>query len=383
MKKATLLILAVSFFASLGLTQPLAPPPPNDWCSKAIPIKPGETLSGMDNISATKSMEFEAPAIMETTCVQSIENDLWFSFTTIPNAEYYEVTIAMAWCNTPAGLQAMVIQSEDCNASKFVYRACSNKINTDTIKLFVHAENPGLRHLIWVDGYDGNFCEFDISLKATGPLSPTDYRFLRFDYDLAPTPTDHLPTPSIAFQNNVAVIRWDANSLDPVALYLVEQLPDLENMPEAGRYAKVVGIVDPNTLVGNGETFYEFEDYISDYLSGTPLRYRIVQVMPDGSREASEILTVVPQVIESFFAEPVKPGKVQGEYTVRYLNHKKGQDLRLKVLDESGRAVKESLLANEPVRDGYITLQMQGFALGEYTFIMTNGKDTFKRRFRH
>ena len=363
--------------------QPLGPPPPNDLCGRAMPIRSGQYITGLENITATKGLDYETPAIAPATCIQTVENDMWFTFNTESGKEWYEVTIVTQSCNTPAGLQALLIRTDDCNATHFQYRGCSNKINTDTIKLFLHEPQPDIRHLIWIDGYDGTLCEFQVSLDARGPLTPADYRYLRYDYQVQPEPHLDLDGFTSAFENNAAIMRWKSPGLEDAAFYIIEQIPNLDRDQATSPYTRVVGILDAQALVGAGQATYEFQDLITDYRGAQRVEYRVVRVAPDGTRTVSEQFSIPVSLTTSFYAAEVKPSNQPNIYTVHYVNHKKGQTFQLQVLDQSGQQVKHMTLPKEPQRDGDITLKMEAFPAGTYTFTMSNGKEAFRRTFIH
>jgi hypothetical protein len=359
--------------------QPQSLVPENDRCAKAIELKPGQFIAGLDNVTASKGLEFETPAVTPATCIQSVENDMWFAFSTEAGKEWYEIQIVANTCNTPAGLQALLIRSDDCNAANFSYEGCSNKINTDTIKLFLHQPTAGLRYLIWVDGYDGCFCEFSVAIKTRSPLSPTDYRFVRFDYDMSPAPPLELQDVSTSFTNNEMSIRWKADTRDNTALYIIEQLPQVDASP----FARIVGFVDPRTLVGAGETEYQFTDRITPFQQGKRYAYRIVRVATDGSRSVSETFSILAKLSTSFYLAEIKPDSNPDTFIAHYINYKKGQTFTLSVKNATQETVKEMKLIKEPARDGNVTLKMADLPPGEYTFHMSNGKEKFQRPFTH
>lgn len=375
--KSWLAALAI-FIGVLTPAQAQSLAPQNDMCGKAMPIRPGQFITGLDNVGASKGLDFETPATAEATCIQTVENDMWFTFSTVAGQEWYEVRVIAENCNTPAGLQALLIRADDCNAANFSYEGCSNKINTDTIKLFLHQPKAGLRYLIWVDGYDGTFCEFSLALSTRAPLSPADYRYLRFDYDLTPAPHLELDGFSGTFLNNEATLRWKANTLDNTALYVIEQLPELSASP----YARIVGFVDPQAMVGAGDAYYEFADRITPFQQGKRYNYRIVRVATDGSRSVSETFSVTAKLSTSFYVAEIKPDPAaSATFIAHYINYKKGQSFSLRVLNAQQAPVKEMKLPKEPIRDGNITLKMADFPPGEYTFEMSNGKESFRRPF--
>ena len=74
-------------------------PPPNDMCAKAVELVAGDRLAGYSNADATPSLEYEMPATVETTCIQTIENDLWFKFKAVAGVEAYEIQITTGFCS--------------------------------------------------------------------------------------------------------------------------------------------------------------------------------------------------------------------------------------------------------------------------------------------
>lgn len=376
-----LLILTCTTAAIATAQYPGQMPPPHDMCAKAIEMVPGDILPGHTNADATPSLDYERPAVWENTCIQTIENDVWYKFKAEAGASLYEVQIVSGFCTTPAGLQALLIKAEGCSASHFVYRGCSNKINTDTIKLYLPDPEPGQNYFIWVDGYDGTVCEFEISLRAKKSLLFQDYRLLRFDYQLDdPKDLDLLDFSSI-FANNSATFSWSAEASEVPDLYIIELLPELADLDEESQYARVVGFVDPHHFVGSGGSHYTFTDYVTPYEQGKTYRYRVVAVDANGARRSTEDFLVKAKLVETFDVREVKPAPEPGKFIAHYVNRRKGAKFNVSVVDATGKQVKFMVLDNEPARDGDITIDMSALPHGEYTFIMANGKDSFRRLF--
>ncbi len=378
-----LLSFVIGITAGLSAQFPGHLPPPNDMCAKAIELVAGDRLDGHSNEDATVSLDYERPATVETTCIQTIENDIWYKFKAVEGVAMYEVQITAGFCTTPAGLQALLIQADGCSASKFVYRGCSNKINTDTIKLFLDAPEPNQNYFIWIDGYDGTVCEFEIALVPRPAKRPADYRFMRFDYAAASEPVETRPDLSASFANNAATLEWSADQREGNALFIIELLPELPDVPQASRYARVVGFLESKNLVGQGVHHYAFTDFVTPYNQGKPYRYRIVLVDEDGTRTVSQTVEVKAKLVESYEVREVKAAPEPGKYLVHYINRKKGQRFDVSVLNAEGIQVKHMVLDNEPLQDGDITIDMNAFESGEYFFIMATHRDSFKRAFMH
>lgn len=375
-----LLTLLIVLFCSTGWGQGLKPD--NDDCQNAIPLHIGQYLANISNSTATVSHPLQAPKTIPATCIQTLENDLWYSFTTEDKYAYYEVVIIAKACNTPAGLQAMLIRSDDCNSEHYLYRACSNKQTMDTIKLFMRNPGAGQRHLIYVDGYDGTICDFDIWLRGREYISPLDYRYLRYDYDLSEVPYGLPPQLETGFRNNMAFLSWTGSAEKEVAYYVVERFMDQEDLIEGSEYLQVVGIIDPRNFAGSGEVWYEFEDFISSFEQGEDYRYRIVSVDMDGGREVSEDITIKARLIEDFFVSEVKNTPEENVFAIIYINKRKKQDFYLSVTNEAGEVVKETRMEGVKEPDGEVTMHMEEFPAGTYYFKMGNGKESFVRSFQ-
>ena len=354
--------------------------PANDHCQNATPINIGQYLSDLSNATATVSHPIQAPKVDPVTCIQTLENDLWYSFET-DDHPFYEVIIVAKACNTPAGLQAMLIRSDDCNQAHYIYRACSNKQTMDTIKLYLKNEGAGQKHLIYVDGYDGTICDFDLWLRGRDKIAPMDYRFLRYDYELSETPYGVPPGLETGFFNNLAKMTWTGSAEDEIGYYIVERVPDPTGMEAGSEYMQVVGIVDPRNFAGSGEVRYEFVDYLTKFTQGEDYQYRIVSVDVRGERQTSEIFTLKAELIEDFFISEVKTGAEKNVFVSIYINKRKKQDFFLSVINEAGEVVKETVLEDVKEPDGEVTIHMEDFTPGRYLFQMGNDKGYFVHEF--
>ena len=353
----------------------------NDHCAKAKPIEPGQYLANLSNATATRGFPFESPDTVPITCIPTLENDLWFKFTTREDMQFYEITIASHACSTPAGLQALLIRSDDCNNKHYIYKGCASKQTMDTIKLFLDEPTPGLNYYIYVDGYDGTVCEFDLWLKGIEKIGPEDYRYLRNDYMLDEPPYGFPDGFETAFENNQATIRWTASPEEDIAYFVVERWPDLGEIDDRSPYMQVVGMIDPRNRVGSGEMNYEFRDYFTVFQPDMTYTYRLVSVDSEGGRSVSNEFEIKSEMIKDFFVDDVKPAGEKGIFQVYYINRKKKQDFELYVHDEKGEAVKQFKMAKQTALDGLVTIDMSEHPAGRYTFKMGNDKGYFVREF--
>lgn len=360
----------------------LGTPPSNDDCQNALRIEPGQIYQHVDNAYATRGFPFQSPDTLPGTCIQSLENDLWYEFTTSDEFEVYEVVISSYSCNTPAGLQALLIQSDDCNRKHYRYRACSNTQTLDTIKLYLQNDEPGAHFFIYIDGYDGTICDFDVSLKGKKKVQGDDYRYLRYDYILSELPYGYPDGLETIFENNEAVIIWESAPEEDIAWFLIERMPDdLQDVAEENHYAQVVGRMRPSNRVGAGRATYIFKDQRTIFEDGKKYRYRIVTVDSKGDRSTSEVFNLTAELIDDFFVGDVKQGPQEGQQVVYYINRKKKQDFSLRVENGLGEVIKSLEMKKVTAPDGEVTIDMSEYPSGFYTFIMGNGKDEFRREF--
>lgn len=373
------------FILSQGLFSQITPkevPPKNDRCMFAIEMQVGDYLSGLSNEFATVGPDFEIPKEHPGTCILTFENDMWYSFKTVPEFEYYQVTIVHQGCNTPAGLQALIIQGESCEEKNWKYRACSNKENEDTIKLFLKEPQPGLSHIIYVDGFDGTICNYSIELKGIKEEDLTEdaFRYVRYDYDLETQP-EFLPVDLFAeFINNEVVMEWEAHSEDAAAFFLVEIFPRYQDGRKLSDFTKVVGIVNSENLVAGGSRRYRFVDFTTTFQQ-QDYCYRIVAVDADGKKSYSKDLVFQAKPIKDFYLGIVKKTGEKGMYAASFVNKKKKADYVFRVLNESHEVLQqESVKKLPPIATGY-QVDMNEFEPGKYYLEMESDDQKFRREF--
>lgn len=355
---------------------------PNDRCITAQSIEVGERLYNLSNQSATLGPESEVPLPQPYTCIKSFENDMWFKFVTVPEYDKYEIIISINDCNSPAGLQALLISTESCESSDFTYHGCANHESLDTIKLFVTDYNPAKEYLIYVDGFDGTVCDYNLYIKPVGnkSLSRRDYEFLISDYDLRTEPQFELGNLDYRFENNTFSMKWGATDEEDLDFFVVEKFEYIPQLNRFRSFANVMAIIEPINSVEGSDNTYEYTDF-STVFRNTQYCYRILRVDNDGKKSFSDQVCFEANIVEEFYVDDVKKGVEPGIYTVKYINHKNKQTYDCQVMDEDRKELKAMQLAKEPARDGTITLKMSEYPPGIYYFKMGNGKSHFIRRF--
>lgn len=376
MRKNSLLLSVVLMIFSQAVSQNYGPA--CNICDSAKVIRPGEQLFNIDNQFANVTA-LETPEGEPVTCIRSFENDLWFSFHTEAGYQFYEINILPLTCNTPAGLQALLIRTDDCDATSFEYVDCHNPYAEAPIRMFLQDSVPGRHYLIYVDGYDGTQCTFNLSLSGhqRNPQTINDIKGRKLDYGNSPTPYEPADVEA-SFINNEVEIIWTARSDEDVTLFLVQRF--YQHKPPFKPFGSTIGTVEPVSTVGSSQTTTYSFYHQQEFREGEEYCYRIVKVDKNLRKSYSDGFCMIADMAEDFFISPVYPGTEAGTFVVKTRNFRK-QDLVFSVLNAEGELEKQMTLKKEPKRDGSITIDMQGFAPGKYSLKVEGKEEYFLRRF--
>lgn len=369
--------LSICFFmVSNGIISPVLSQPGHDFCEQAIDIAPGETLYNQTNRGAATALG-EIPEGTPVTCIQTFENDVWYRLIADTAYSWYQIDIQPYECSTPAGLQAMVVETESCDAGTFIYKDCANPRETGNVTMFVDTSDLQASLLIYVDGYDGTECGFTISVKGftEDPRSIEDIRQSEMDYQ-SPPPYYEPVSASLKFENNVALISWEDESLSSTVLFQVQR----SYLYGSRIVGTVVGTVVPRQTVGSElTTYYEYID-LRAFREETEYCYRIVRIDDRGAKAYSEPLCAESILIQTFWASDVFPSSIPGTYEVQY-NTKKKQDLRFSLKNEAGEELKALVKKREPKGDGIVQIDMTAYPVGEYVLEVSAEEGNYRRRF--
>lgn len=364
-------LLCIASHTSL-LAQPV-----HDLCDQARSIAPGEILYDQTNRGAATTLG-EIPEGTPVSCIQTFENDVWYQLVADTAYSWYQVDIHPFDCSTPAGLQAMIIETESCDAGTFTYKACANPRETGFVTMFVDASDLEADLLIYVDGYDGTECGFMISVKGftEDPRSIDDIRQSEMDYD-SPPPYYEPVSATVTFENNVAVISWEDESLSSTALFQVQR----SSLYSGRMVGTVVGTVEPRQTVGSElTTYYEYID-LRAFREETEYCYRVVRIDDRGAKSYSEPLCAQSILLTSFWVSDVFPSAtVPSTYEAQY-NTKKRQDISFVLRNEAGESLKSLVKRREPKGDRVMQIDMAAYPPGEYILEVSTDEGTYRRRF--
>lgn len=91
-------------------------------------------------------------------------NDQWFQFI-VPKAGNYFINISAQRCRDSKGVQMIIIEGNPCQVSTYKILECINQIRTEDVFVEVPSLKAGVQYLVNVDGFLGDFCEFNIELS--------------------------------------------------------------------------------------------------------------------------------------------------------------------------------------------------------------------------
>ncbi|MEL6133171.1 MAG: hypothetical protein AAFR59_07360, partial [Bacteroidota bacterium] len=276
----------------------------NDRCANAKPLMFGQTLDQEHNQEATATVE-EQPDGYPTTCIKTFENDLWYSFVTEEGYAYYEVRINPKGCNSLAGLQAMIIQADSCFPDQYQYRDCANPFAEELIMMDLVESTAGIEMKVYIDGFDGTECGFEITLNAykDNPATPRKRRRSLYDYT---RPTDFFEPSDMEtyFLNNEANIKWSVASQDDIDFFIIQRLVWVD-VPDR-MFGREIGRVAPQNTAGAERTItYEFRD-IRRFQEGEKYCYRVVKIDTEGNKTYTAPTCGVAALNEDFFISEVE-----------------------------------------------------------------------------
>ena len=123
-----------------------------------------------------------AKATVEWECVNKAltnkclvyHNDQWFYFTLNESGDYY-LNIQGQKCRDKRGVQVLIIEGNPCKISDYRILECVSRGLQNDVFISLKSLKTGMPYLINIDGFLGDYCDFDIQI-ATKPLGlPLNY----------------------------------------------------------------------------------------------------------------------------------------------------------------------------------------------------------------
>jgi len=91
-------------------------------------------------------------------------NDQWFSFTVDKPGDYF-INISAQACRDSKGVQMILIEGNPCEVQTYKILECINQIRTEDVFIEAKSLKANTQYLVNIDGFLGDFCEFDIELS--------------------------------------------------------------------------------------------------------------------------------------------------------------------------------------------------------------------------
>ncbi|MCZ2356736.1 MAG: T9SS type A sorting domain-containing protein [Bacteroidia bacterium] len=335
-------------------------PPAHDRCAQAVPLEFGQWRWHESNEFATVGPAIETPKAIPYSCIKTFENDLWYRFSS-GNHLFAEITIVHHLCNTPAGMQAILIENLTCHNQQHKYLACSNLESTDTIKLFA-ALKPQTSYLLYLDGFDGTICDFSIYLNS--PLhpnvTPADLQYLKYDFQDNPT-AGWQPNYQTEFLNNYTQFLIQDNEIQDIAYYLLEVTTDTML-----GFWEITAAHIPQEITAEKKRFFNLIPGKAGSAPGVRYCFRIVRISKNYEKQISPIICPETQPpIEDFHLGIPKFNPQTKQYDYLYIIRKK-QDYTISLEDETGKVMKQVLLKKEPTGHANGSVNISQYPPGNY-----------------
>jgi hypothetical protein len=176
-------------------------------------------------------------------------NDQWFSFTPQQSGTYF-LNISSQQCQKNLGVQLIIIEGDPCLISSYKILNCISKIIQNDVFVELDSLQANRLYLINVDGFLGDFCEFDIQFSDKPLGMPWQQHSL-----------DTLNLES-ELKNNVVTLRWRAmqQQLDQLAYFEINRIKSGESKSKL-----LHNISIRSNALGKHEEDYQFMDTLSDY----------------------------------------------------------------------------------------------------------------------
>jgi len=243
-----------------------------------------------NSIHSRLILEPDAPSLYSNTHQSTVEwncvnkaltnkclvyhNDQWFTFIPTQNGKYF-LNLSSQQCRDQQGVQVVIIEGNPCETTSYKILHCINKIFQDDVFVPIDSLKAGTPYLINIDGFLGDYCEFEIQVSTKPQGLPR---------------SNHL-TDTINFRitqdKEWVKLQWYAQEellkeLDRFEIYR-------QRAKEVKATRKAIVSVESNAL-GRMELYYDYTDTLQQYGEFT---YKIIGVAKgDADRILLDVSTV-------------------------------------------------------------------------------------------
>lgn len=132
-----------------------------------------------DNVANRIRLEPDAPPLPSTTASSTVEwgclnqaltgkcliyhNDQWYSFQ-VSEPQSYFLNISGLTCRNSNGIQIILIEGNPCETKNYKVLHCIRQIKNEEVFIPLGMVVANMTYLIEIDGFDGDYCDFDIQI---------------------------------------------------------------------------------------------------------------------------------------------------------------------------------------------------------------------------
>lgn len=205
--------------------------------------------NSVHSTTAKSTVEWSCISKSLTSKCLVYHNDQWFSFTPQHTGTYF-LNISSQQCQKNHGVQLIIIEGDPCLVSSYRVLNCIPKITQSDVFIELNELQAHKVYLINVDGFLGDFCEFDIQLSD----SPVGIPWQQQSLD-----TLSLNSETV---NNIVKLTWHAaqQQLDQLAYFEINRLKFGEQ-----KFEKITNIAIRSNALGKHEEDYQFIDTLLSY----------------------------------------------------------------------------------------------------------------------
>jgi hypothetical protein len=233
--------IGIAFVSWLGVTAQVA----NNTIHNRFQLTPdGETLNSN---TAQSTVEWNCINKSLTKACLVYHNDQWFYFKTAIAGKYF-LNISAQQCRNQQGVQLVVIEGNPCEVDTYRVLKCIPKIFQDDVFLELDSVKANTLYLVNIDGFLGDYCEFDIRLTTKPSGIP-----------LLQTSMDTLNVQA-ALNKNLVTLQWHSThgQLEQLAFFEIYRVKTGEHK---SAFKGIVAL--QNNALGKYVEDYRFTDTLS------------------------------------------------------------------------------------------------------------------------
>jgi len=307
----------------------------NDHCSNAYNIGLGTTVASQTS-NATTNPAIDPPF---AGCGNpTLENTVWYNFTTSPTGGEVTVTFENISCSPSAnGIQVSIMEllGAPCDSSSWNEVYCANNGNVLDFSWGPLILPPNTTYYIAIDGFAGSDCDFDITISGQVLVLPIE--LINFQAEC---------------EDEKVLLRWTNATADDLTAYTVQRSDDAENFENIGTVA---------ATNSNGTTHYLFADNdrsVGDWY------YRLESTSIDGRAIYSDV--VAANCTNDGSSLVVQPNPANETVNV-LVSGLVADEFQLVVRDQSGRVLINKRLTTDGNEHQNVPLNIAKLESGAYS----------------